>query len=142
MEEQVGEVAKLTQLIVEFYEKLSSWEHSVVRGQGVTLAQMHTLEILGAHEPLRMKELAQKMGVTTGTLTVQVDRLERMGMVKRMPHHEDRRSILVALTDEGRVQSDEHHALHDQLTCDITCKLSDAEREALAGLLVKMNQEF
>lgn len=136
------EETRLTQLIVEFYEKLSSWEHSVVRDKGMTLAQMHTLEILGAHEPLRMKELAQKMGVTTGTLTVQVDRLERMGMVRRKPHHEDRRSILVELTEEGRELSDEHQALHDQLTCDITCKLSDAEREALEALLEKLNGEF
>ena len=136
------EETRLTQLIVEFYEKLSSWEHSVVRDKGMTLAQMHTLEILGAHKPLRMKELAQRMGVTTGTLTVQVDRLERMGMVRRKPHHEDRRSILVELTDDGRELSEEHHALHDQLTCDITCKLSDSEREALEGLLEKLNSEF
>ena len=58
------ETVKLTQLIVEFYEKLSSWEHCVVRDKGLTLPQVHALEILGSHKALRMKELAEKMGKT------------------------------------------------------------------------------
>ncbi len=33
--------------IIEFYERLSSWEQSVVRDQGASLAQIHTVEILG-----------------------------------------------------------------------------------------------
>lgn len=133
---------ELSHAIVEFYEKLSSWEHSVVRDQGMTLPQMHTLEILGVGEPLRMKELAQKMGVTTGTLTVQIDRLERNGMVRRRPHDEDRRSILVELTDAGREMFRVHHGMHQQLTRDITAGLSDDDRQRLLTLLSAMNQEF
>ncbi len=133
---------KLTQLIVEFYEKLSSWEHSVVRDKGLTLPQMHTLEILGIHEALRMKELAEKMGVTTGTLTVMVDRLEKNGMVRRRPHETDRRSILVELTDAGFELFLEHDKLHEQLTEDITSTLTEAEREGLTASLKKMNEEF
>ncbi len=41
----------LSHLIVEFYERLSSWEHAVVRDKGLTLPQMHTLEILGQTAP-------------------------------------------------------------------------------------------
>ena len=138
----MADLEELSHAIVEFYEKLSSWEHSVVRDKGMTLPQMHTLEILGVSAPLRMKELAHKMGVTTGTLTVQVDRLEREGMVRRIPHSEDRRSILVALTDTGRELFEEHHGLHEQLTRDITAQLSDGERALLAELLGKLNREF
>lgn len=138
----MADLDELSRVIVEFYEKLSSWEHSVVRDQGMTLPQMHTLEILGVNQPLRMKELAQKMGVTTGTLTVQVDRLERTGMVRRRPHQEDRRSILVELTDEGRELFLEHHGLHEQLTRDITAGLTDEERGLLADLLGRLNREF
>ncbi|WP_243545416.1 MarR family winged helix-turn-helix transcriptional regulator [Pseudodesulfovibrio tunisiensis] len=134
--------AELTQLIVEFYEKLSSWEHCVVRDQGFTLPQIHTLEILGTHEQLRMKELAERMGVTTGSLTVMVDRLEKAGLVRRRPHESDRRSIMVELTDTGRDLFREHDELHLQLTRDITSKLSDSERDELARMLRAMNSEF
>lgn len=136
------ETARLTQLIVEFYERLSSWEHSVVRDTGVTLTQMHALEILGGHTALRMKELAERMGVTTGTLTVLADRLEKAGMIRRKPHEADRRSILVELTDQGHAMFCEHDELHAQLTRDITAPLTDAERESLAAILEKMIREF
>jgi transcriptional regulator, MarR family len=101
-EPAMHDLERLSDLTIEFYEKLSSWEQAVVRDSSITLPQMHTLEILGQQSPLRMKELAAKMGVTTGTLTVGVDRLEKQGLVTRIPHETDRRSILVALTEAGR----------------------------------------
>lgn len=133
---------RLSHLIVEFYEKLSSWEHCVVRGKGLTLPQMHTIEILGAHGPMRMKELAEKMGVTTGTLTVQVDRLETRGLARRVPHQRDRRSWLVELTGKGVDYFKEHDGLHERLTAEITAALSDEERTTLFTALEKMNRRF
>lgn len=138
----MSDTETLTHLIVEFYEKLSSWEHSVVRDKGLTLPQTHTLEMLGIHVSLRMKELAEKMGVTTGTLTVMVDRLEDNGLVCRRPHQTDRRSIMVELTDTGRECFHEHDRLHKQLTEDITARLTDDERNTLEKILEKMNREF
>lgn len=132
----------LSHLIVEFYEKLSSWEHCVVRGKGLTLPQMHTIEILGARGPMRMKELAEKMGVTTGTLTVQVDRLETRGLARRVPHQRDRRSWMVELTDKGAAYFEEHDSLHERLTNEITAALSDEERIMVASALEKMNRRF
>ena len=60
----------LNQTLTEFYDKMSSWEQSVVKETGYSLAQIHTIEVLGSFGALRMKELAQKLGITTGTLTV------------------------------------------------------------------------
>jgi len=132
----------LSALIIEFYEKLSSWEHAVVRGGLVTLPQMHTLEILGQHPALRMKELAAKMGVTTGTLTVTVDRLEKRGLVARAPNESDRRSVLVELTGRGRTLFEEHHKLHLDLTRDLAAALGEGEALAFTDILRKLNQAF
>ncbi len=132
----------LSAQIIEFYERLSSWEHDVVRESGLTLPQMHTLEVLGQGPPLRMKDLAAKMGVTTGTLTMTVDRLEQRGLIAREPHASDRRSILVRLTDQGRVLFEEHHALHLGLTAELAATLTEAETEALRTILAKLNQGF
>jgi len=132
----------LSALIIEFYEKLSSWEHEVVRGGSLTLPQMHTLEILGQHPPMRMKELAAKMGVTTGTLTVTVDRLEKRGLVTRAPNESDRRSVLVELTGPGRIHFEEHHKLHLDLTRDLAAALDENQSAALADILRTLNQAF
>ena len=132
------DLERLSDLIIEFYEKLSSWEQAVVRDSAITLPQMHTLEILGQHPPLRMKELAAKMGVTTGTLTVGVDRLERLGLVTRIPHETDRRSILVALTETGRALYREHHVHHLHLTREIEAALTLEETDQFASILNKL----
>ena len=133
---------RLTHLIVEFYEKLSSWEHCVVRDKGLSLSQMHILEILGVNKALRMKELAERMGVTTGTLTVLVDKLVQNDLVRRRPHDTDRRSVLVEPTTAGLALFHEHDALHDRLTSDITAGLDPEERRALESALEKMTREF
>lgn len=133
---------KLNQSVIEFYEKLSSWENDIVRGKGITLPQMHTLEVLGSQQPMRMKELAQGMGITTGTLTVLVDRLEGKGFVCRKPHDSDRRSILVELTESGEAMFAEHDRLHLRLIDELTSEMSESEREVFLSCLEKMNKAF
>lgn len=128
----------LTSLLVEFSERLSSWEQEVVRDSGLSLPQMHTLEVLGLHAPLRMKDLAERLGVTTGTMTVTVDKLERLGLVSRQPHGTDRRSYLVALTPEGERLCREHHGHHLRLTQELAAGLTDEELAALTAALTKM----
>jgi DNA-binding MarR family transcriptional regulator len=138
----MDELEGLSTLIIEFYEKLSSWEHAVVRGSSLTLPQMHTLEILGQHPSLRMKELAAKMGVTTGTLTVTVDRLEKRGLVARAPNESDRRSVLVELTGRGQALYKEHHKLHLGLTRDLAAALGHGDTRTFTDILRKLTQAF
>ncbi len=133
---------KLSNVVVEFYEKLSSWEHSVVKDTGLTLPQMHTIEVLGSSEPLRMKELAEKMGITTGTLTVNIDKLVKLGYVIRKPNETDRRSYYVALSDEGEEIYRRHHALHLELTEEILSELTPEEGQILEKLLTKAMRAF
>ncbi|MFV0423901.1 MarR family winged helix-turn-helix transcriptional regulator [Oleidesulfovibrio sp.] len=134
--------ADLNHAIIEFYEKLSSWEHCVVRDKKLTLPQMHTLEILGIHRAMRMKELASKMGVTTGTLTVLIDRLEERGLVRRTRHQTDRRSIIVELTPSGQTEFEEHDRLHIRLTEDICAGIPQEDRDVLLRCLQSMNRMF
>ncbi|MET9336725.1 MULTISPECIES: MarR family winged helix-turn-helix transcriptional regulator [unclassified Nonomuraea] len=61
--------------------------------------------------------------VTSGTMTNRIDRLEQAGLVRRRPDPEDRRGVLVSLTDAGRARVDAAFA-----------DLLRRERELLAGL--------
>jgi len=132
----------LARLIVEFYEKLSNWENEVVRGSELTPGQMHAIEVIGHEESLRMKELAEKLGVTTGTLTVMVDKLERKGLIERRPHETDRRSNRVMLTSAGRRHFATHHEYHLKLTEEIASALSPEELATLEEVMKKVVQQF
>ena len=67
----------LTAELFTFFNDFSSWENSVIRSSDLSVSEAHAIEILGKQGPMNMKSLAQKLGVTTGTTTVTVDRLER-----------------------------------------------------------------
>lgn len=131
----MDQMEEFTRLLIEFYERFSSWEHGVVKETGVTLPQMHTLEVLGSSGDLRMKELAGRMGVTTGSLTVLVDRLVRAGLVQRKPQEQDRRSIQVGLTPEGERHFREHHELHAQLSQELGGALTPEELPLFVDML-------
>lgn len=132
----------LSQLILEFFEKVTTWEHDVVRESPLSLQQMHTIEIIGHHGPLTMKDLAKTMGVTTGTLTVMIDRLEKMELATRAPNPEDRRSYLIDLTEAGREHFTNHQQMHQLLTEEITGTLNETERHQFAQILTKVNHNF
>ncbi len=138
----MSNIEKLNQQLTEFYDKMSSWEQSVVRDTGYSLAQIHTIEVLGIHGPMRMKELAQKLGITTGTLTVQIEKLVNAKLIERGAHPDDRRSIVVTLTAEGQKIHRQHNQLHVELVKDLTRYLDANEETVLLNSLLKMNQEF
>ncbi len=138
----MSELEKLNQMLTEFYDKMSSWEQSVVKETGYSLAQVHTIEVLGSHGALRMKELAEKLGITTGTLTVQIEKLVTASLIERCSHPEDRRAIVVKLTPEGEVIHRQHNQLHLDLVRDLTRHIEPDQQSVFLTCLERMNREF
>lgn len=133
---------ELSRKLVELYDKMSSWENDMVRGTGLTLQQVHTIEVLGAQGAMRMKELAAMMGITTGTMTINIDKLEKAGYVERKPNESDRRSIFVSLTKNGEDLFVSHDELHLTLTEDIASSLDEHEKKILTDLLGRLIDSF
>jgi len=129
----------LSQEIIQFYEKLHSWEHAVAKSTGLSPQQNHTIEIIGNEGSIRMKPLSKKLGVTTGTLTVMIDRLEKAGFVSRKKDTNDGRAFNVVLTDQGNAIHLEHHAYHLKLAEDIKEHLPNEESDIFLKLISKIN---
>ncbi len=132
---------ELTHELVTFFNCFSSWENSVIRSSDLTVSQAHAIEILGKYGQMNMKNLAQKSGVTTGTTTVTVDRLEKKEYATREAVKEDRRVHLITLTGKGQKAFVEHHQYHTKLTEQILSALSEEESEQLLRILKKINTE-
>lgn len=92
--------------------------------------------------PLPVNEIGKKVLLTSGSITVAVDRLEKKGFVERRAHGTDRRSRIVHLTKEGRRLITRAYADH---AADMERLASDAltrtERKALIRLLKKIGYE-
>jgi MarR family 2-MHQ and catechol resistance regulon transcriptional repressor len=100
------------------------------------------LEALLHKGPLPINEIGKKVLLTSGSITVAVDRLETKGLVERRAHGTDRRTKMVDLTKAGRklitrVYAD-HAADMEKLA---SASLSRAERKTLIGLLKKIGYE-
>jgi DNA-binding MarR family transcriptional regulator len=77
-----------------------SLSKKLARGN-VSFPQYCLLGFLAQAGVLTMSEVARRMGHTTAASTGLVDRLEKLGHVRRMHAKEDRRKILVEITDSG-----------------------------------------
>ena len=100
------------------------------------------LEALLHKGPLPVNEIGKKVLLTSGSITVAVDRLETKGLVERRAHGTDRRAKIVHLTREGRkvitrVYAD-HAADMERLA---SASLTRAERRSLISLLKKIGYE-
>src|SRR6185295_17637861 len=100
------------------------------------------LEALLHKGPLPVNEIGKKVALTSGSITVAVDRLEAKGLVERRAHGTDRRARIVHLTKEGtkvirRVYT-EHAADMERLAAE---SLTKEERKTLIRLLKKIGYE-
>ena len=89
---------------------------------------------------LRMNELAERILYSKSGFTRVVDRLEEAGLVQRVRPENDRRSILVVLTDEGRTAMDRARRHHRHaIEQHFSRHLSDTDIKALTRALEKLS---
>lgn len=97
---------------------------------------MNVLELLGPSTP---KQLAQHTGLTTGGVTVMLDRLEKAGFVRRSPHPTDRRSILVSVNPKKVKAIHAHYDQVNDATVALFSEIPEAELEVAAKFLARLN---
>lgn len=113
----------------------------VYRAYGIDDGEYDVLAALRRNgEPFQLTPTAlyQTMLVTSATMTARLDRLEQRNLIARHPAPNDRRSVLVELTPEGR-------AIIDKAAADLVAaegamldELTPRERKALSGLLARL----
>jgi len=138
----MDEVEQLTNELIDFFNRFTSWETSVIRSSDLTLSESHAIEVLGVYGKMNMKKLAEKLAVTTGTVTATVDRLEEGGYAKRMAVQGDRRTYMIELTPAGKKAFEEHHKHHLRLTQELRLLLDKEEIDAFIKILQKLNEHF
>lgn len=104
---------------------------------GLSVPQLNLLEpLLGG--PSKMRALACAAGVTAPTATRMLDGLSRQGLVERTPSDEDRRCVLVALTDDGRREVETKRRQVQANRRKVARLLDDTERAQATVLLQRL----
>ncbi|OJF92505.1 MarR family winged helix-turn-helix transcriptional regulator [Alkalibacterium sp. 20] len=97
----------------------------------VSIKEMHTIDAIGMYVEHTTSEVARKLGITVGTLTVSVNNLVRKGYVNRVRSEIDRRVVTLALTKKGRLLYRLHDKFHRDMVNETINEMDDKESEVL-----------
>lgn len=108
----------------------------------ITNNDIHILEAIGIEEPKSMSRIAGELHVTVGTLTTNMNSLERKGYLTRNRSTRDKRVVLVTLTEKGRKAFFHHRDFHRKMIHTIIRDLDEEEMKTLIKCLGKLDIFF
>jgi DNA-binding MarR family transcriptional regulator len=125
-------------LCASYYERAVI---AVLQPFGLSIADfdvLNTLRRVGDQHGSKPTDLARSSLITTGAMTSRLDRLERSGLIRRMPDPADRRGVLVRLTSQGSKVA--RQALQELIAANQVFlePLSGQQRESLASALKRL----
>lgn len=122
--ELISEIVDLDRCVCD--EFMKRMQPSGLFALDLTMGQLKVLMFLSVAQAANMGDLAETMGVALPSVTPLVDRLVERGLVARRRNPDDRRVVVVAITDEGRELAEGFH---------------DTGREQLQGVLDRLSDE-
>lgn len=96
----------------------------------------------GADEPLSGHVIAERLLVSSASMTSLLDTLERRGLIERHPHPDDRRKILIHLTDEARTIVDRMLPAVHAASTDALAQVTEADRVQLIDALTLVRTQL
>jgi DNA-binding MarR family transcriptional regulator len=99
---------------------------------------LSALRIAGPPHRLSPTRLGRGLMLSSAGITSRIDRLERRGLVRRLPDPDDRRGVLVELTDEGIATVDQAVRAVSASDRELVERLEPDEVRTLEGLLRKL----
>ncbi len=135
----------LNEMLVRLFRSVNVIEERAIRTgeyKDVTANDMHVMEAIGMDGMKNMTRVARSLEVTTGTLTIAVNSLVRKGYVDRVRSEEDRRVVLISLSDKGKRAYLHHSRFHERMISAVVEELTDEEQQVLGKALTKLDQFF
>ena len=131
----------LVQLVNEIWE-LEAKSIITDEFKDLTNNDMHVIEAIGPKEGNNMSSVAKKLNITMGSLTTAVNHLVKKQYVERSRSEEDRRVVLVKLTEKGTAAYRHHEEYHKQMTEAVLAKMDEADIPVLMKMLDALDEFF
>jgi len=125
-------------LLAKAYQRACALYKEKFGNYGLTPQQFGLLRFLWEEDGLTQVELSSRSQIDRTTIGGLIDRLEQSGLVKRLPHPEDRRAYRISLTPAGKKLEAELAPLAEELQRAILEPLDPDEIETLTAVLGKL----
>ena len=129
-----GTVTKINDYLVQIFNEVLLIEENSLRQSefsDLTIKEMHTIEAIGLEGDLSSSQVAEKLSVTKGTLSVSIQNLVTKGYVERVRLEEDRRVVRLKLSKKGKLLFRLHRKFHLDMVRDTIVGLDKKEAEML-----------
>jgi DNA-binding MarR family transcriptional regulator len=133
-----GRIVRLASLFQQQFEQVKGPQFEPYGLNEADFGVLSPLRRAGAPFELTPTELARHKMITSGGMTAALDRLEKKGMIVRVPNPHDRRGSLVRLTDLGREVIDASMELHAEVEHMLVASLDEQEAADLQRILRKL----
>ncbi len=140
-----GKAEVINRLLVDLFNNIQQIEEKSLNHDEISdlsITEIHTIEAIGINTESTMSEIAQKLKITSGTLTTCVNKLIKKGYVERKRIEEDRRVVLIKLTEKGETAYNYHKKFHDELVNNTVESLEEDEKEILISSLDRIKTFF
>lgn len=145
MEENRKNRQLLNDLLVELFNHILLLEERNLKNNGlknVSINEVHIIEAIEKAEVPSMSEVANRLMITPGTLSTSVNRLIQKGYVKSERSTQDRRVVLLSLTDKGQEVFQIHEDFHKKMINRILSTTNFNEDELLIQSLENLMEFF
>lgn len=131
-------------LVNLFQEIMDIEEKALITAEfkNISVNDMHIIEAIGTGEPKNMSTVAKLMSVTVGTLTIAINNLVKKGYVSRVRSEEDRRVVLISLTEKGKRAYQHHREFHDGMVKALVEGLNEGQQKILVKSLLNLRTFF
>lgn len=133
----------LNEALGNLYHHMTDAEENALNSEefkGISGNDMHIIEAVGIQEPRSVSSIAKKLSVTVGTLTTNMNGLEKKGYIIRERSEQDRRVVLVTLTESGKKAFHHYRNVQRDKIKSVVASLDENEKRQLFKSLMKLNE--
>ncbi|WP_283679096.1 MarR family transcriptional regulator [Lentilactobacillus sp. Marseille-Q4993] len=124
--------------MIDIYDSIMRIEETEIRKsrfKDVTAKELHLVHAIGLHEHKTTSEVGNYLKLSKGTLTANLNTLQKKGYIRRVQNQRDRRIINLELTDKGRLLFRAHDAFHHALVKRVLDDFSDDSIDIIEQVL-------
>jgi len=133
-----AQVEQLTRAFERFTRRFKVAEAAAAADNALNALDAETLVFIGDNPGCGMGDVARYLNVALTTMSSAVDRLVRKRLIERRRTEDDRRSLALTVTDQGRQAIDDHVAAYRELCRIMLRSLTPQEQGELIRLTEKI----
>ncbi len=136
----------LNNLLVRVFNNILRVEERALQNmrseKDLSMTEVHIIEAVKVAPKNTMSSIANFLNVTKGSLSITVDVIVKKGYIKRLKGEEDRRLVMLELTEQGEEVFKIHQDFHDTFIDEVIGKLNLNEEDVLMNSLKNVAQFF